>query len=139
MGSVSNAELNGILWEERTLLETLHFALETEEWVMATGRTRWLDRSSGQVSAVVDRLRRTEILRASAADAVAARMGLAASAPLAVIAAHSSEPWRSILSEQRLALIAATDVVGRVSNATIDAISGFRASREPGRAEPPMS
>ncbi len=136
---MSNAELNGILWEERTLLETLHFALETEEWVLATGRTRWLDRSSRQVRAVVDRLRRTEILRASAADAVAARMGLAASAPLAVIAARSTEPWRSILSEQRLALIAATEVVGRVSNASIETISGFGTSRQPDPAEPPMS
>jgi hypothetical protein len=135
---VSNEELNGILWEERRLLETLHFALETENWVMSTGRVRWLDRSTGQVRAVVDRLRHTEILRASAADAVAERMGLTASAPLALIAARSSEPWRSILSEQRVALLAATDVVRRVSDATIETISGLRASRRPGREDPRM-
>lgn len=135
---MSNEELNGILWEERTLLETLHFALKTEEWVMATGRTRWLDRSSGQVRAVVDRLRHTEILRASAADAVAETMGLAASAPLALIAARSSEPWRSILSEQREALIAATEVVRQVSDATIEALTGLRAGRRPARADQQM-
>jgi hypothetical protein len=128
---VSNEELNGILWEERRLLETLHFVLETEKWVISSGRTRWLDRSTGQIRTVIDRLRHAEVLRAAAADAVATTMGLAAPASLALIVAGSSEPWRSILSEQREALLKATEVVDRVSDATIEAISGLRANPPP--------
>ena len=38
------AELSNVLWRERELLEMLLFKLESEQLVLAAGRTHWLAR-----------------------------------------------------------------------------------------------
>jgi hypothetical protein len=121
-------ELNAILWDERELLDALQFALETEQWVLSSGRAHWLTRSSDQVRSAVNDLRRTEILRAAAADAVASDVGLAPAPTLTTLAARVLEPWRSILAEQRAALLDATEAVDRASAVAIEGLSGLRAA-----------
>ena len=69
-------KLSQILWRERELLETLLFKLEEEQMVLAGGRTRWLTRAAREVENVLDTIRETEILRAVAAEEVAAELGL---------------------------------------------------------------
>lgn len=120
-------ELNGILWEERSLLDALQFALETQSWVVSTGRVRWLSKASDQVREIVEELRHAELLRASEAEAVAAEIGIPSEPTLAVIAAAMSEPWRSIMIDQRDALLEATRSVGRISQSAIEDLAGLRA------------
>jgi FlgN protein len=135
---VSIEELNSILWDERGMLDALQFALETEQWVLSSGRTHWLGRSSEQVRSAVDALRRIEVLRATVADAVAVDLGLVPAPSLAAIASRVHEPWRSILVEQRTALLDATEAIDRASAVAIEGLSGLRtalAEDAPSQAE----
>lgn len=109
-------ELNGILWEERDLLEDLLFALHTERWVRSTGRSRWLLRAADQVYRASDRLRTTEVLRAVAADAAAAKWGIPVAAPLSQLAERAGEPWRTIFLDQRARLSAVAGDLARVAD-----------------------
>ena len=79
----------------------------------------------------IDELRRTEIVRAAAADAVAAALGLPAAPSLAALAAQVDEPWRSIMTDQRAALIVAMSAIDRVSTSAIEVLEGVRASVRP--------
>jgi FlgN protein len=129
---VSVEELNSILWVERGLLAGLEFALETEQWILSTGRIRWLSRATDQIREAIDELRRTEILRAAAADEVAREVGIPEPPSLSDIAAEMAEPWRSILFDQRAALIEARAAIERVSISSIDGLAIF-SDRDPVR------
>ncbi len=110
--------LNSLLWEERDLLEELLFAIETEHWVQTTGPSRFGDLARSRLLAAGDLLRRTEVLRAAESDALAARLGMAASPSLAELAQRAGDPWRTILLDQRTALRAATSEVTRAGHHT---------------------
>ena len=64
-----------VLWRERELLDTLLYRLEVEQLVLASNRTEHLMRAARDVEAVLETLRETEVLRATAADAAAAEIG----------------------------------------------------------------
>src|SRR3712207_8593503 len=70
-------DLSLVLWRERELLETLLYKLEVEKLVLATRSTRWLAAAARDVELVLETVRETELLRAVAADAAAASVGLA--------------------------------------------------------------
>lgn len=53
-------------------------------------------------------LRRTELLLAVEAGAVARSLGLPSAASLALLAAASDEPWRTVLAQHRGALLVIT-------------------------------
>ena len=61
---MSLSELSNILWRERRLLELLAFKLEEERLVLASGRTRWLPRASGEVDAIIEELKHVRLERA---------------------------------------------------------------------------
>ena len=58
-------------------LGELLYKLEVEQLVLASGRNRWLALAAREVESVLEAIRETELLRAVAADAVAAALGLA--------------------------------------------------------------
>ena len=95
------AQLSTVLWREREMLEVLLFKVETEQMVLATGRTRWLSRASHEVELILEQVRDTELLRAIEADQVCCEFGLAAGSSLADVADAVEEPWRSILIQHR--------------------------------------
>ena len=66
-----------VLWRERELLDTLLYRLEVEQLVLASNRTAHLMRAAKDVEAVLETLRETEVLRATAADLAAAEIGCA--------------------------------------------------------------
>lgn len=109
------AELNGVLWDERDLLEDLLFALRTEEWVIGAGHSRWVGRAGSRVEEVNDLLRLTDVLRAAESAAVAAELGLGPAPSLAELAECAGEPWRTVFLEQRAGLRAAADDISAVT------------------------
>ena len=120
-----------ILWRERELLETLQFHLEMEQLVLASGRTRWLMRAATDIEAILEQVRRVEIARAVATDEVAETLGMRPNASLASIIDAAAEPWSTILSEHREALIATTREVAEVAGSNRDLITaGQRSARE---------
>lgn len=124
-------KLSQILWRERELLDTLLFKLETEQMVLASGRTRWLMRSAREVEQVVTILRETEVLRSVASDQVAASIGLAHNTSLRALAAAVDEPWQSILEDHHEAFVAITREIGALAETNRDLItSGYRSARE---------
>jgi FlgN protein len=124
-------KLSQILWRERELLETLLFKLEEEQLVLAAGRSRWLARAAGEVEQVLGTIRETEILRAVAADDVAARLGLASNPSLRTLADAVDEPWSSLLADHHDAFTMITREIVALADANRELITiGYRSARE---------
>lgn len=124
-------KLSLILWRERELLDLLAYRLELEQLVLSSGRSRWLARANREVEELLATLRETEVLRAMAADEAGAELGLEANPSLGALAEGSPEPWRSILSEHRDALVAVTRDIAALSETNKSLITaGYRSARE---------
>lgn len=124
-------KLSQILWRERELLETLLYKLEQEQMVLAAGRTRWLVRAAREVESVLETIRETEILRAMAADEVAAGLGLGHNPSLRALADAVDDPWQSILADHHDAFTTVTHEVVALADANRELITtGYRSARE---------
>ena len=124
-------KLSQILWRERELLETLLYKLEGEQLVLAAGRTRWLARAAREVENVLETIRETEILRAVAADEVAADLGLAHNPSLRSLAESVDEPWHSLLLDHHETFTALTHEIAALADANRELITtGYRSARE---------
>lgn len=124
-------KLSMILWRERGLQETLLFHLEVEQLVLASGRTRWLMRAATDIEGILEQVRRVEIARAVLTDEVAETLGLRPNAALNAIIEAATEPWATILSEHRDALVATTREIADLADANRDLITaGHRSARE---------
>jgi hypothetical protein len=125
------ADLNSVLWRERELLESLLFFLETEQLILASGRTRWLPRASAEIDRASSALRSTELLRAAQADEVAEELGLAADPSLNALAAAAAEPWGTIFEDQREAFLSITTQIAETASANRAMLAaGQRTTRE---------
>jgi hypothetical protein len=123
--------LSLVLWRERELLEELHYRLEVEQLVLASGRSRWLAHAARDIDALLTTIRETEVLRAVAADEAAAAAGMASNPSLAALADAAVEPWSTILTEHREAFVAATAEITTLADSNRHLISaGYRSARE---------
>lgn len=123
--------LSLVLWRERELLETLHFKLEVEQLVLASGRSRWLMHAARDVDTVLGTIRETEVLRAVAADEAAAAIGMTSNPSLSALADAAEEPWSSIFTEHRQTFVAVTADIAALADSNRDLISaGYRSARE---------
>jgi hypothetical protein len=101
---MSLSELSNILWRERRLLELLAFKLEEERLVLASGRTRWLPRASGEVDAIIDEIKHVRLERAISLADVGVELGLADAPTLRVLSGAVPPPWDAICAEHARAL-----------------------------------
>ncbi|PPK92141.1 FlgN protein [Kineococcus xinjiangensis] len=125
------AEVSGILWKERELMELLLFKLEEEQLVLASGRTRWLAHATREVEFVLEQIRSTELLRAMEVDGVAAELGLSPSPSLKALIDAAPEPWGELMRGHRDAFLALTTEIQNLAEANRDLLnSGARAVRE---------
>jgi len=125
------AEVANILWREREALELLLFKLEEEQLVLAAGRGRWLAHATREVELVLDRIRQTELLRATEVDAVAGELGLAPNPSLSALADAAGPPWADLLRDHRIAFLALTAEITALAEANRDLLTvGQRAARE---------
>jgi hypothetical protein len=121
-------ELSLVLWRERELLDMLLFKLEEEQLLLASGSDRWLGYAAREVETVLESIRRTEVLRATIADAVAAAMGLESNPSLRALAEASAEPWRTILLDHREAFVDVTAQVAEAATGNRERLTAHRAS-----------
>jgi len=125
------AEVSGILWKERELLELLLFKLEEEQLVLASGRTRWLAHATREVEFVLDQIRSTELLRAVEVDALAEELGLDAAPSLTLLATTVPEPWAELYRAHRDAFLTLTSEIQGMADTNRDLLTtGARAVRE---------
>ncbi len=123
--------LSQILWREREMLETLAYKLEVERMVLASGRTRWLVNATREIEELLEDLRATEVLRATAADEAAEQVGLTPNPSLAALAEAAEEPWAGILRDHRDALVALAREIAETSEDAKGLITaGYRSARE---------
>lgn len=124
-------DLSLVLWRERELLETLLYKLEVEKLVLATHSTQWLAAAAREVELVLETVRETELLRAVAADAAAASLGLASNPSLRALADAVGDPWHTILMDHHKAFVACTrDLVDTAAANRELLTAGQRTARE---------
>ncbi|QIK84317.1 flagellar export chaperone FlgN [Sanguibacter sp. HDW7] len=108
--------LTALLWRERRLLELLLFKLDVEQLLLTNGRNRWLAHATDEVTTVLDEIRTVELGHAVESDAVAAGLGLAPGATLAMLAAAAPAPWDTVLGEHRDAFLELTHQIGALAD-----------------------
>ena len=74
--------LSTLLWRERELLDLLLFKAEEKQYLILTGKTRWLARIAHEIEVVLDQLRTLEVERAAATEAIGVALGLGANPSL---------------------------------------------------------
>ena len=120
-----------VLWRERELLDTLLYRLEVEQLVLASNRTEHLMRAARDVESVLETLRETEVLRATAADVAAAEIGCPPNPSLRQLADAAPEPWSTILHEHREAFASSTRQITALADSNRDLLTqGYRQARE---------
>jgi hypothetical protein len=120
-----------ILWKERELLELLLFKLEEEQLVLASGRTRWLAHATREVEAVLEEIRRMELLRSVEVDSVAGELGLPPGASLGAMADRAPAPWDELLRSHRQTFLSLTGEIHAVAESNRELLSaGQRAARD---------
>jgi len=127
---MSMEDLSSILWRERDLLDLLLYKLEIEQLVLTNNRSHWLPLAAREVESVLDEIRRVELLRAVAVDALAAQLGLAPSPSLRDIAESSREPWRAIWLDHRDAFSTVATQISEMSHSNrVLLTAGYQAAQ----------
>jgi hypothetical protein len=98
------AELTAVLWDERQLLRRLEFFLSAVSLIVRAGQLHFLADVDRELIATSERLKGTEIVRATRSEAVARMCRLPTTITLGDLAGEVAEPWRSILRDHETAL-----------------------------------
>jgi hypothetical protein len=108
-GHSAFGEVSTILWRERQLLELLVFKLETEQLILAAGKTKWLPHATREVEMVLDHIKRVELIRSVKVDSLATDLHLEPGPTLRILADTAEEPWGGIFDGHRLAFLKAVE------------------------------
>lgn len=117
------AEVSGVLWRERELLELLLFKLEEEQLVLASGRARWLPHATREVEAVLAQIRQAELLRRVELERLAGDLGMTGDVPLRQLADASPAPWNELFRSHRAAFLSLTAEITSLAEANRDLLS----------------
>jgi len=125
------ANISAALWRIRELLDLLTFKLETEQVLVAAGRSRWLGRATHEVELVLEEIRHADLRRTIELGDVAETMGLDPDISLAELAEAAPDPWGAVLTDHRLTLISATTEISALAESNRDLLdSSYRALQE---------
>lgn len=119
------------LWKQRETLEVMLFKLEEERLITATASSRWLPRATRELEAIIAQAQTMELERSMESEAAAVELGLAPDASLKEIAQAADEPWQTLLSQHREALISLTVEIADMSKANQEVLASLqRATQE---------
>src|SRR5215211_4954460 len=104
-GHVDYQHLSTLLWREQELLDLLLFKAEEKQYLILTGKTRWLARIAHEIEVVLDQLRTLEVERAAATEAIAGRLGLGSNPSLRQVAEAAPAPWNDLFAKHHEALL----------------------------------
>ena len=125
------ANISSALWRIRELLDLLTFKLETEQVLVATGRSRWLGRATHEVELVLEEIRHSELRRTIELGDVADVLGLDPEISLLALAEAAPPPWDDVLADHRDKLISATNEISALAESNRELLnSGYRALQE---------
>jgi hypothetical protein len=99
-------DLSRLLWRQRRLIETLLFKLEVERLLLATGKIRWLDAATVEVSTILDHIRSEDLAREAMPMAhIRRELGLGPDATLSDVVESAPDPWGDIYRDHQTALL----------------------------------
>ena len=116
--------LSTLLWREQELLDLLLFKAEEKQYLILTGKTRWLARIAHEIEVVLDQLRTLEVERAAATEAIAVRLGVGANPSLRQLADAAPAPWNDLLAKHHEALLVLVTDLRSLSDANRELIEG---------------
>ena len=109
---MSANELSASLWRERELLDLLVFKLEEEQFILSSGKTRWLQFATREVEQVMERLRQAGLARTVEASIVASEWGAEDDVTLReLVALAPSGPWADIFTAHLSAMTELTNEI----------------------------
>jgi hypothetical protein len=121
---VDYQHLSTLLWREQELLDLLLFKAEEKQYLILTGKTRWLARIAHEIEVVLDQLRTLEVERSAATEALAGRLGIDANPSLRSLADKAPAPWNDLLAKHHEALLVLVTDLRSLSDANRDLIEG---------------
>ena len=102
---MDHQHLSTLLWREQELLDLLLFKAEEKQYLILTGKSRWLARIAHEIEVVLDQLRLLEVERAAATEQIAGRLGLDANPSLRQLADSAPAPWNDLYAKHHEALL----------------------------------
>ena len=123
-GDVDYQHLSTLLWREQELLDLLLFKAEEKQYLILTGKTRWLARIAHEIEVVLDQLRTLEVERAAATEVIAAALGVGANPSLRRLAEAAPAPWGDLLAKHHEALLVLVTELRSLSDANRELIEG---------------
>lgn len=96
--------LSRALWQQRQHAELVIFKVEEAQLLCRNKQTRWLPYATQEIEAVLDEARTDELARDMAANATVKDLELEENASLQEIIEASKEPWKTVLTQHRIAL-----------------------------------
>src|SRR3954467_12681205 len=123
-GGVDYQHLSTLLWREQELLDLLLFKAEEKQYLIVTGKTRWLSRIAHEIEVVLDQLRTLEVERAAATEVLAARLGVGVNPSLRKLAEAAPAPWNDLYAKHHEALLVLVPELRGFSDANRELIEG---------------
>jgi hypothetical protein len=121
---VDYQHLSTLLWREQELLDLLLFKAEEKQYLILTGKTRWLQRIAHEIEVVLDQLRTLEVERAAATEALAQRLGIEANPSLRQVAEAAPAPWNDLYAKHHESLLVLVTELRSLSDANRELIVG---------------
>jgi FlgN protein len=121
---VDYQHLSTLLWREQELLDLLLFKAEEKQYLILTGKTRWLARIAHEIEVVLDQLRTLEVERAAATEAIAGQVGLEVNPSLRQLAEKAPAPWADLLGKHQEALLVLVTELRSLSETNRELIEG---------------
>src|SRR3954469_12925284 len=123
-GHVDYQHLSTLLWREQELLDLLLFKAEEKQYLILTGKARWLGRIAHEIEVILDQLRTLEVERAAATEAIAVKLGLGADPSLRQVADSAPAPWNDLLGKHHEALLVLVTDLRSLSDTNRELIEG---------------
>jgi flagellar biosynthesis/type III secretory pathway chaperone len=119
---MDHQHLSTLLWREQELLDLLLFKAEEKQYLIVTGKSRWLARIAHEIEVVLEQLRTLEVERAAATEQIAGRLGLDANPSLRQLADSAPAPWNDLYAKHHEALLTLVSELRGLSDANKELI-----------------
>ncbi|MGY1843046.1 flagellar protein FlgN [Modestobacter sp. SYSU DS0875] len=119
---MDHQHLSTLLWREHELLDLLLFKAEEKQYLILTGKSRWLPRIAHEIEVVLEQLRTLEVERAAATEQIAGRLGLDANPSLRQLADSAPAPWNDLYAKHHEALLTLVTELRSLSDANKELI-----------------
>jgi flagellar biosynthesis/type III secretory pathway chaperone len=119
---MDHQHLSTLLWREQELLDLLLFKAEEKQYLILTGKSRWLARIAHEIEVVLEQLRSLELERAATTEQIAGRLGLHANPSLRQLADSAPAPWNDLYAKHHEALLTLVSELRGLSDANKELI-----------------